>query len=161
MHSCLNMRMCYVAEASPCFLCEPICENQAVMSYVWVSRRTWLCLELHGGCKRSVFGLLVAWVVQHRDLSVAWRTRGVPGARGVNKYAVKSVLREVWKKSEGETLGFVWNSSLPLTYAVHMLSLSSTLSHTHTHLQFSFHTHLTWRFTVQINSSSSSGPVLA
>lgn len=121
-------------------LCEHMFENRPVMSYVWVNRRTWLCLKLHRGCKRPVFGLLVAWTVQHRGPSVARRTRGVPGAHGANKYAVKSVLREVWKESEGETLGFVWNCSLPLASAVHMLPLSFFNTHTHTY-SFSFHAH--------------------
>ena len=120
-------------------LCEHMFENQPVMSYVWVNRRTWLCLELHRRCKRPVFDLLVVWTVQHRGPSVARRTRGVPGARGANKYAVKSVLREVWKESEGETLGFVWNRSpRPLTSAVHMLPLSFFNTHTHILTVFPF-----------------------
>lgn len=49
-----------------------------------------------------------------------------PGARGANKNAVKRVLRKVWKKSEGETLRFVWNRSLLFATAVHMLPLSHT-----------------------------------
>ncbi len=73
-------------------------------------------------------------MVQHRGPSVAWRTQRVPGARGANKYAVKSVLEEVLKKSEGETLGFVWNCFLPLASTVYMLSLFFSLTHIHTHV---------------------------
>lgn len=48
-----------------------MCENQAMMSHTRVSRRTGLCLELGGGCERSVFGLPVARAPQHRGPSVA------------------------------------------------------------------------------------------
>lgn len=95
----------------------------------------------------------------HRGPSVAWRTLGAPGARGVNKYSVKRMLREVWKKSKGETLRFFVKrapSSLPLLCTC----TASHCAHLLTHLHFSFHPHLTWKFTVQINSGSNSGPSL-
>lgn len=44
-------------------------QTQAVMSHVRVSRGTGLCLELHGGCKRSAAAL----AGQHRGPSVARR----------------------------------------------------------------------------------------
>lgn len=70
----------------------------------------------------------------HRGPSVAWRTLGAPGARGVNKYSVKRMLREVWKKSKGETLRFVWNELPPLyhccAHARH--HIARTYSHTYT-----------------------------
>lgn len=66
----------------------------------------------------------------------------------------------MWKKWEGETLGFVWSHSPPPRFhSTHALSFSLSYTHVHILTLFLSHTHLTWRFTVQINSGPSSGPV--
>ena len=137
------------------------CKNR-LWCHTWVGRRTLLCLERHGwngegGCERSVFsGLPYTPTGLHRGPSVAWRTRGAPGARGANKYTVKSVLERCEINRRERHCFLCGTCSLPLTS--HALCLFRSLSHIH--IDLSFHTHLTWRFTVQINSDSSCGPGL-
>lgn len=121
-----------------------------------VSRRTRLCLELRGGVLRSLF-LASLRPGLYGTESCLWP--GEPKEHQEPTGRINTLWKACYERCERNERARhgVLCGTVPSSLPPHMLPLF--LSHTHTDAYTFYYTHLTWRFTVQINSSSSSGLV--
>lgn len=114
----------------------------ALWATVWEAGCDVMCGSAEGQCCSYVCGSKggVSRLCPRGELTQTGRTearlwpgkaRGAPGAWGANKYTAKSLLGEVWIKSEGETQDFVWDPSLHFApVAAPSVSLTLFLLHT-------------------------------